>query len=58
MNVLFKIKEKFPELTLEIFFSFLNTHYIDLILNDEIDIYDEFFEWAYFNNVINERFGS
>ena len=64
MNHLIEIKIKFPELTLEIYVQFLNTHWYDLTTNEDIDIFtsniedidivDEFFEWAYFNNIIEE----
>ena len=54
MNHLVELKKKYPELTLEIYVQFLNTHWYDLTTNEDIDIVDEFFEWAYFNHIIEE----
>lgn len=54
MNHLIKLKNKFPELTLKIYIQFLNTHWYDLTTNEDIDVVDEFFEWAYINNIIEE----
>ena len=51
-NAIFEIKKYFPELTLEIFVEFLNTHYTDLELNAEFDMAEEFKEWAYVNHYL------
>jgi hypothetical protein len=54
MNHLIELKKEFPELTLETYVQFLNTHWYDLTTNEDIDIIDVFFEWAWVNHVIEE----
>ncbi len=49
MNDLFRLKEEFPLLTIEIFKEFINTHYTDFILDGDIDMVDYFKEWMYVN---------
>ena len=48
-NVLYQIKKSYPDLTIEIFKSFIDTHYTDFILNPDWDMVEEFKEWHYVN---------
>ena len=48
-NVLYQIKKSYPDLTIEIFKSFIDTHYTDFILNPDWDMIEEFKEWYYVN---------
>ena len=57
-NAVHAIKQVFPELTRDIFKSFIDTHYTDLLNDPTIEVADEFMEWAYVNGYMDNRPGS
>ncbi len=49
MNVFYILKASIPGLTIKTLKWFIDTHYVELITNPNVDIVELYKEWAYVN---------
>jgi hypothetical protein len=52
MNTFYVLGVSNPELTVESLKGFIDTHYVELVTNPNVDIVELYKEWAYVNNYL------
>ena len=50
MNTFYVLGVSNPELTVESLKGFIDTHYVELVTNPNVDIVELYREWAYVNH--------